>query len=177
MMAALSIVNLEFLPSLNVECIIPDFDYINKMLITTLAPIGVCVLIVLVLWPVKRSLRQAVASSIPMILTISFLAFIMTSSVVFGYFKEDEFVDIGQTYLELDYTVDVHQSRYTQVKAYAVAMLFVYPIGTPALYFVLLFRQRGILKTPIEDRSAEESGQVAHLSFLASSYRPAYWYV
>ena len=124
---------------------------------------------------IKRSLRKAVNSSTPMILTISFLAFITTSSVVFGYFKTDAIVDIDKTYLELDYSLDVQKPRYIQMKAYAVAMLFVYPLGIPALYFVLLFRERGILKKPIEDRTTAESEQVGYLDFLAASYKPAYW--
>jgi len=131
-MAALSFVNFDFLPSLNVECAFPDIDYIHKLLFTTLGPIFVCMLIILVLWPIKRSFRQAVTSSISKILTISFLVFISTSSVIFGFFKTDEMVDTGVTYLELDYTVDVHKSRYTGMKAYAVAMLFVYPLGVSA---------------------------------------------
>ena len=129
LMAALNVVNFDFLPNLNMECAFPDVDYISKLLFTTLGPIFVCMLIVLVLWPIKRSFRKAVTSSISKILTISFLVFISTSSVVFGFFKTDEIVDTGVTYLELDYTVDVHKSRYTAMKAYAVAMLFVYPLG------------------------------------------------
>ena len=116
-------------------------------------------------------------SSIPTILTISFLVFITTSSVVFGYFKTDEIVDIGKTYLELDYSLDVQNPRYTQMKGYAVAMLLIYPLGIPALYFVLLFQERGILRKPIEDRTTAESEQVGYLDFLAASYKPAYWYV
>ena len=48
--------NLEFLPSLNLECVSPSFDYIDKMLFITLTPICLCVLIILVLWPVTNSL-------------------------------------------------------------------------------------------------------------------------
>ena len=129
LMAALSFVNFDFLPSLNVECVFPDIDYISKMLFTTLGPIFVCMMIILVLWPIKGSFRQAVTSGTSTILTISFLVFISTSSVVFGFFKTDEIMDTGQTYLELDYTVDVRKSRYTGMEAYAVAMLFVYPLG------------------------------------------------
>ena len=114
------------------ECVFPDIDYINKLLITTLGPIFVCMSIILVLWPIKGSFRQAVTSSTSVILTISFLVFISASSVVFGFFKTDEIVDTGITYLELDYTMDVHKSRYIDMKAYAMAMLFVYPLGVLA---------------------------------------------
>ena len=176
-MNALKFVNFEFLPSLNVECAFPEIDYIHKMLITTLAPIFVCVLIILVSWPIKRSFGKAMTWSISTILTISFLVFISTSSTLFGYFKTDEIVDTGRVYLELDYSVDVQYSRYTRMEAYAVAMLFVYPVGIPALYFVLLFRERAVLKKPFEQRTPEEANQVAHLGFLASSYKPEYWYM
>ena len=173
LMAALNFVNFDFLPNLNMECAFPDVDYISKLLFTTLGPIFVCMLIILVLWPIKRSFRKAVTSSISKILTISFLVFISTSSTLFGYFKTDEIVDTGMTYLELDYTVDVHKSRYTEMQAYAVAMLFVYPLGIPALYFVLLFRERKTLMNP--ERTDEESKQVSYLNFLAKSYVQASW--
>ena len=78
------------------------------------------------------------------------------------------------TYLELDYTVDVHKSRYTEMQAYAVAMLFVYPFGIPALYFVLLFRKRKTLMKPELERTEDESRQVSYLDFLAASYKPEY---
>ena len=175
LMAALNFVNFDFLPNLNMECAFPDVDYISKLLFTTLGPIFVCMLIILVLWPIKRSFRKAVTSSISKILTISFLVFISTSSTLFGYFKTDEIVDTGITYLELDYTVDVHKSRYTEMQGYAVAMLFVYPLGIPALYFVLLFRERKKLMNP--ERTDEESKQVSYLDFLAKSYKPEYWYM
>ena len=96
-MAALSFVNFDFLPSLNMECIFPDVDYMHKLLFTTLGPIFVCVSIILALWLKKRSFKEAVASSTSTILTITFLVFISTSSVVFGFFKTDEMVDTGVT--------------------------------------------------------------------------------
>ena len=48
------------------------------------------------------------------------------------------------------------------------------PTQIPALYFLLLFRKREILKKPVEEQDAD---QVGHLSFLAASYKPEFWYM
>ena len=48
------------------------------------------------------------------------------------------------------------------------------PTQIPALYFLLLFRKREMLKKPVEEQEAD---QVAHLKFLAGSYKPEFWYM
>ena len=52
-----------------------------------------------------------------------------------------------------------------------------YPIGIPLLYLVLLSTKRSILKIPKEVRDDAQQKQVSHLTFIAGSYKPKYWYV
>ena len=49
-------------------------------------------------------------------------------------------------------------------------------MGTPLLYFVMLFPKRRILRKKPSDRTPAETDSVAHLAFLAGSYRPEYWF-
>ena len=55
------------------------------------------------------------------------------------------------------------------------SQIFVYPIGIPALYTVVLLSHRSILRKEIEDRTPQEQEAVAHLAFLTEAYKPAYW--
>ena len=110
-MSTFNIVNFDILPSLNLGCAFPEMDYINKLVLTTLAPIALCVLVILIQYTRKRSFRGAVNSSISTILKISFVVFITVSSVVFGFFKSDHFEDIDTSFLELDYSLDVRRCK------------------------------------------------------------------
>jgi len=65
------------------------------------------------------------------LLLLSFIILIRTSSTIFEYFQCATFeeVDPPVSYLICDYSLNCASSRYKSYVAYAVAMLFVYPLG------------------------------------------------
>ena len=65
---------------------------------------------------------------------------------------------------------------YKANRAFAVAMIFVYPIGTPLLYLIILLPKRRILCKKPSDRTPAEVDSVLYLAFLAGAYRAEYWY-
>lgn len=64
-------------------------------------------------------------------LFFSFIILISTSSAVFEYFQCASFEEVlpAVSYLVRDYSLNCASSRYKSYVAYAVAMLFVYPLG------------------------------------------------
>jgi hypothetical protein len=63
------------------------------------------------------------------------------------------------TYLRNDYSISCDSPRYHFGVIWAVAMIFVYPIGIPALYLYLLFSARYVIKMRKEERHATEQAQ------------------
>ena len=68
---------------------------------------------------------------------IIFLIYPSTSSTVLFYFQCTP-VEGGLSYLRADFSIDCNSSQYTTWLIYAWAMVFVYPIGVPLLYWLLL---------------------------------------
>jgi hypothetical protein len=44
-----------------------------------------------------------------------------------------------------DVRIDCHSERYRVMRAYAAAMVFVYPVGIPMWYFLLLLKHKSII--------------------------------
>ena len=113
-------------------------------------------------------------------LMLTFLVLISTSTKVLFFFKCHEFPEIKQSYLLLDYSIDCDGERYQIFIFYACLMLLVYPIGIPALYFILLDRCRDILSDPhelaIEGMNEKvPDPRIGHVTFLTDSYTPEFY--
>ena len=97
----LDMINFDFIPAFNLSCTFDDFDYISQIYVTTLAPIGVSVLILLGNLVIERGdIKRAVSASANAFLVLTFLVFIACSTVIFGFFKLHKFPEIGMTYVE-----------------------------------------------------------------------------
>ena len=86
-----------------------------------------------------------------------------------------------QSYLIEDYSVDCNSERYRIFEGFACIMIIIYPVGIPAMYYVLLTGSKAILSDPKEmaREAANEKvpfPRVGHLTFLTDSYKPEYYY-
>ena len=103
----------------------------------------------------------------------SFVAFFVYSSVSFTIFQTfvcDSWD--GVAYLQADYSLQCGTPRHLAFRAYAVAMLCVYPVGIPAALSWWIARNRRALQR-------YDRGTVTHLepfSSLWSAYRPSRYY-
>ena len=99
-------------------------------------------------YQVTRSYGQII---IYLFFVLTYLVLISTSTMLFNYFKCTAFQlpeSMGggyQKYLDMDMRVNCASSRYQKIIVYAAAMIAVYPIGIPALYAVMLWRNRKTL--------------------------------
>jgi len=57
-------------------------------------------------------------------------------------------------------------------------MIFVYPVGIPAMYFAMLFKHREMLSNEqaMDREAANEYPTLGHLKFLVDSYKARYYY-
>ena len=94
---------------------------------------------------------------------------------MFETFNCKTFGDDMTKYLVLDQSVSCETNKHTFWQIYAGFMMFVYPIGTPALYLHLLWKDRAILKDEV-DREKDDNRKLLASAFLWDQYNPEFWW-
>ena len=109
----------------------------------------------------------------------SFVNFFNIDYFKCNYFDEAE-EDLGErkAWLYKDYSIDCYSTRYINYKFYAGAMILVYHVGIPLVYYLLLDQRRDILSNDKElaKEKAKNFPNICHLMFLVESYKPEYYY-
>jgi len=114
--------------------------------------------------------------SLPPALWITFLVVTSVSSRILNTFLCEEFADDDLTgsvkaYLHDDYRLDCASAEYVRVKAWAFALISIWPIGVPLLYTALLITCRRSI-------AHRKPGTLLRATrFLWSDYKPGlYWW-
>jgi hypothetical protein len=196
-----AIVNLDFFSSAGVACT-RSYDFIDYLLIMTLAPFVILLLLYsLYLLQTRASCllrgggdeeeerenlkkkRHKIVSSY-LTVALMFLSFILPG-ICISIFQTFVCVDLdsrdlvsdSQKYLSADYSISCTSERYLWGYSYAIAMVFVYPVGVPLFYFYLMYRKRHILLHRDEAEISEEDlSSIEPLAFLFDDYSPEFWY-
>lgn len=114
--------------------------------------------------PVKRRLRNET----PLFLLLTFIVAPSVASIIFGTFLCHELeVEPGHVarYMHFDLTVDCDSAEYYSLYGEALVLIFVWPLGVPLLYMVLLWKNRAHFATINPPES------ISKLSFLTDDYR------
>eukprot|EP00937_MAST-01D_sp_MAST-1D-sp2_P007747 g7747.t1 len=98
------------------------------------------------------------------LLVITYLMYPAISSLLFQSFS-CETIHLGR-YLHQDYSIDCDSAKHKTYERLAKAMIALFAIGVPVLFFVLLRRHRHNLN----------GAEAQYLSFFYGDYRPAFWY-
>ena len=193
--------------NLNVTSILPfscshRMDFVENLLVTTLAPIFLLLVLSSFLvgqilyyrWQISSGNSENKDEEIRdqtkrlkfqyfnVFLILSFLVLPSITTTIFQMFpcknvdpgNED---DMPNTYLQADFTIDCESPRYQTGVGIAVAMIFIYPLGIPAFYLYSLYKK----KNEIINRKALEVGGklpdgLVVLEFLFRAYKPELWY-
>jgi len=170
-------VNLDALNLAKVGCVVQT-NFYDKLLFSTLAPICISVIILicgrLLMARAKDHARRVrvVDGAFSIFFSLTYLVFAVVSTTIFDTFNCRTFGDDETEYMESDQSVSCATSEHRFYKAYAGAMMLFYPIGIPALYFVLLVKNREKLLE--DDRDQNES--VHKFAFLWDDYEPQLWW-
>lgn len=156
-----------------------DVDFHDRLLVSTIGPIIVIGLLggsYAVAFRRNRgsevALRTVRHKHASMVLLLTFLVYSSVSSVLFQMFACDP-LDDGKNYLRADYRIECDSSKHKNLQIYAGFMILLYPVGIPALYTVLLFRNREVLK---DIASREDALSVKSISDLWKPYKPGRYY-
>lgn len=176
-----SIVGLELGTVLSAGCII-DFDFHGRLFFSTLGPLVALVILgVTYSLAVSRNrdsqeaIQRVEQKHVSMALLITFLVYSSVSSTVFRMFACEE-LDDGNYYLRADYDIECDSRQHRALQLYATVMIFVYPVGIPALYAFLLCANRGAIKDGHRRENGELSIYVEVMADLWKPYTPERFY-
>jgi hypothetical protein len=185
LMHSIGILGLDFTTYLSFGCA-ATVNHYTQMVTSCLTP----VLLLAVLWlfdfltrrfshnaNARLDVRRGVVTAA---VWIFFLIYPSVSAKVFQTFPCTEFED-GTSALRADYSIDCKAPERTAWIAFAVLMVFLYPIGVPLWFFVILRKEMKKINPPGEDRELicaqrDVNPDIAHLRVLFYAYEPVFWY-
>ena len=174
----IDVVNLDLSWVIGIECIV-RFDFHGTMLLSTTGPLALLNLLGLtycVALKIHRgkteALRNVWHKHMSVILLLTFLVYSSVGAVIFQMF-DCEKIDDGKIYLRADYSIQCDTAWHRALMVYSAVMVLLYPVGIPALYAYLLFKNRDVLADS-DLRDTDESVQLT--SDLWKSYKPSRFY-
>lgn len=170
----LDVFNFDLSWILSVGCVL-DIDFHDRLLMVTIGPI-VALLALAITYSIAARVNRAAPERlqiirnkhVSLVLLLTFLVYANASSVLFKTFACED-LDDYKNYLRADYRIECDSTRHRGFQVYAGFMIVVYTAGIPALYGVLLFRGREILRDDHADR--EETAWLVSISDLWQPYK------
>jgi hypothetical protein len=180
-------------------------NFYQKLLITTLGPFAVAAALATTYATVRRRnkvqavdahisqraivrartmrLERALTKHHLVFLAMTFLLYSTVSTTVFQIFACDTIDDSASHktgYLRADYSIQCGTAKHTLYSVYAGFMVIIYPLGIPALYAWLLWRNRHKLSSQAESSvhmfSRHTDDTLRSTRFLWKSYTPNMYY-
>ena len=172
----LSFVNLDMFSLMPLQCD-QDYDFVSNLLITTIAPL-LCTVLFLVLAvgeyfigyysvikehrydsPAAKEGRNKVKDKyINYFFYLTYLILPVVTTTIFQMFVAQKVDDTY--YLKVDMSISCDSQYYKHWRGYAIVMIFVYPVGIPLMYFLVLYECRQEIQDrdkPPEKTPAAES--------------------
>lgn len=179
-LSVINLVNFDLGLILSVSCAV-DINFYGRLVFATIAPLAVLGTLGLT-YAVARSrnrlspagLRAARGKHLSVALFIIFVVYSSVSFVVFQTFV-CETLDNGVMYLRADYSLSCSSRAHTAWKAYAGLMIFVYPVGVPAVFaWWLVSNRRDLVKVGSGDSPGWE--RLQPMRDLFEPYKPHRYY-
>ena len=175
---AVNMLNFDISWMISAGCFIA-VDFHGQLLILTLGPIVVLLVlrgtysyVVRRYRPSHEALKVIKHKHVSMMLLVMFLVYSSSSSTIFQMF-DCEVLEDGKDYLCADYTIECDGPRHRALMIYAGVMILLYPLGIPAFFAYLLFRNRRVL---IHEVDRKDTLSVRSISDLWKPYRPSRFY-
>lgn len=167
-----AVVNLDLTWVMSLGCYV-NTNFYDRLLVITLLPLLVLSLLVTTFWVAglkhghnEEHMTEIRRKHLSVLILVTFLVYSSASSTIFQTFACDH-LDDDNWYLRADYRLRCHRGGNTvgthlAFTVYAGFMVFVYPLGIPAFYAVLLCRSwRGRQpRVTMEPRSLSRSSVV-----------------
>ncbi|CAM9376759.1 unnamed protein product, partial [Laminaria digitata] len=166
----INVVNLDIGQIFSASCVLPPVNFYTRLLVATLTPLVLAAGLLLTYQMAKHraaigsagvvARRAAWSRHVAAGLLLTFLVFTSVSTLVFETFDCDDAVDDGKTYLRADYSLSCKSKVHSLFQGYALLMILVYPVGIPALYAAILWKNRELLNPRVNTVVASEPGEI-----------------
>jgi hypothetical protein len=180
-MSMMSFLNLDVIALLKGVCIGPDGGFTFFQILTYNVFFPVAVAIACVFWymatkpePADESFEARTHGGVQMttVLMVIFAVFPNTCKCVINFWRcheiqVDEFT--SKHYLYAAYDQQCYEGDWLAYLPVGILGLFLYPIGTPALFFGLIYWEK------LKDNLADEA-VVARIGFLYGRFKPEFWW-
>ena len=136
------LLELNFMDILPLGCV-ATLSFHTTLLVRTLLLPALCII------PILLQLIKAPARVLELcrgvLFLVLFLIYPSTSAAIFATFQCEELSD-GTSWLRADLSIDCAGAAHAGFRVYAAAMILIYPLGTPVLYYLLLRHSRVALE-------------------------------
>ncbi|CAM9177599.1 unnamed protein product [Choristocarpus tenellus] len=138
----------------------------------------------------KESDWRLYARHMSVVLIVCYLIYTQVSTVIFQTFACEDLTDVEERYLRADFRIKCDSEEHSRYICFAAIMIFIYPIGIPAAFAFVLWKQKGPINPPsneekltkeeyVEEKQLvklSKDKNVAPTSFLWESYSPRGYY-
>ena len=181
-LATLSVVNLDLGSILSLSCVVETHFY-ARLVLATIVPIAVLGALAITYRIAMlrnghsiHAMRVARNKHISVGLFLLFLAYSSVSYTIFQAFVCDS-LDSGVSYLRVDYDLVCWTTTHVGYMAYAGIMVLVYPVGIPAVFAWMLFKNRDGIKSVVEDTNGSRVPPESEaIKGLWAPYKPSRYY-
>lgn len=178
---SVDVFNLDALWIPSAGCIV-DFDFHDRLLVSTIGPLIALALLAGTFSVAKRrnrgsepALERVRHKHMSMVLLVSFLVYSSVSATIFQVFACETLSD-AKSYLRADYRIECDSSKHQAFQVFAGCMILVYPLGIPLFYAYLLYTNRRVLATEGDGEPRETRPEVQPISDLWAPYKPGRFY-
>ncbi|GMH77019.1 hypothetical protein TL16_g07263 [Triparma laevis f. inornata] len=171
-------VTLDFIKVAKVGCLV-EVDFYKKLLVMTLGPIALSVALLLATAILSRLVKtkeiraNVIENASAIFLSITYIVFAGVSTTILDTYNCKTYGDELTEYMVSDQSLACDTPAHETYLTYASAMIFVYPVGIPLLYFGLLWMDRKHLRV---QKLREENPSLLKTSFLWDEYQDSYWW-
>ncbi|GMH76471.1 hypothetical protein TrST_g1986 [Triparma strigata] len=165
---------------ISIGCIFPRviYSFYGSLLVTTVTPIVLSLLLLVVTVCQRRNLdpyaaSKLVSSRVGFFFGLTYLVFASTTTMSFTTFLCKTYGDDETEYLIADRGVDCNSDLHKKFELYSYFMIAVYPLGITCLYSYKLWVNREAIKN---GETREGNTDIEHIGFLWHDYRPEYWW-
>lgn len=165
---SVNIMNVDLLWIPSAGCIL-DADFHDRLVVSSTGPLLALALLAATYTIARHrssgseeAIQKIRQKHVSMVLLISFLVYSSVSAMVFQTFACDE-LDDGGDYLRADYRIDCSSSKHLAFEFFAGIMILVYPVGIPAFYAYLLYKNRQILQNKAERATIDNVQPISDL--------------
>lgn len=149
-------------------------DYYRSLGYATLAPLVLIAISIALIKLANWYLGKKQFGIQPVIVIVAFFTFPSASSKLATIFVCQHFEYEGESYLRMDYSIRCGGPTYISWRAYAIVMIGVWVVGTPVLFFYLVYRhRRAILNN--EDRLLDPKLHGSKLLWIPYTRKLWYW--